>query len=233
MSLTLAQTRLLSRCFLFADIPSDDLPGLTANLSAERYPAGAVIYSRTEFRKAMGVVLSGRLSVVKGKDLLLTTLGPGSCFGVAALFCPAEDYVTTVKAKEQAKLVFLDHQWLTQLFRRYPQAAVAYIAFLSHRIRFLNRKIDSFTAPSAQESLFYHLVETARDGKAEVVGGYSQLARTLNMGRASLYRALDALEAEGRIRREGKTVYLLSDGVSPPERIEGSEVNPKKEYENL
>ena len=48
-----------------------------------------------------------------------------------------------------------------------------------------------------------------RDGRAEVSGGYSQLARALNMGRASLYRSLEALEAEGRIRREGRTIYLV------------------------
>lgn len=222
MSLTSEQTALLSRCFLFADIPSDQLPELFAGLSAERYPAGAVIYSRTQFRRAMGVVLSGRLTVVKGKDLLLNTLGPGDCFGVAALFCPEEDYVTTVKAKGSAALVFLDHQWLTGLFQRYPQAAVAYIAFLSQRIRFLNRKIDSFTAPTAQEAVYQHLIKAAKEGKAEVTGGYSQLARTLNIGRASLYRALDALEEEGCIRREGKTVYLLTE----PDAISN------KEYEN-
>lgn len=209
MSLSPEQLGLLSRCFLFADLTAEEFSMVTADLTAERYPSGAVIYSRTEFRNAMGVVLSGRLAAVKGKDLLLNTLGPGDCFGVAALFCPAEDYVTTVKAKEPSTLVFLDHRWLTGLFGQYPQTAVAYIAFLSQRIRFLNRKIDSFTAPTAQEALYRHLLETARDGKAEISGGYSQLAQTLNVGRASLYRALDALEEEGCIRREGKTVYLL------------------------
>lgn len=218
MSLSPNQIELLSRCFLFADIPPEELPVVTAGLSAKRYPAGAVIYSQTEFRKAMGVVLSGKLTAVKGKDLLLNTLGPGDCFGVAALFCPAEDYVTTVKAKEASTLVFLGHDWLTGLFGRYPQAAVAYIAFLSQRIRFLNRKIDSFTAPTAQEALYRYLLETARDGKAEISGGYSQLARTLNVGRASLYRALDALEEEGRIRRKGKTVYLLTEPESIPNK---------------
>lgn len=216
MSLTSGQTELLSRCFLFADIPPDELPGLFAELTEERYPAGAVIYSRTEFRRAMGVVLSGRLTAVKGKDLLLNTLGPGSCFGAAALFCPAEDYVTTVRAKEPSSLVFLSDGWLTGLFRRHPQAAVAYIAFLSERIRFLNRKIDSFTAPSVQEALYRHLAEAAREGRVEIAGGYSQLARTLNIGRASLYRALDALEGEGRIRREGRTVCLLSQTNDNP-----------------
>lgn len=222
MPLTLEQTELLTRCFLFAEIPPDELPDLFTALSPERYPAGAVIYSRTEFRRAMGVVLSGRLAALKGKDLLLNTLVPGDCFGVAALFCPAEDYVTTVKTKEPSELVFLDHEWLTGLFRKYPQAAVAYIAFLSQRIRFLNRKIDSFTAPTAQEALYRHFLETAREGKVEVSGGYSQLARTLNIGRASLYRALDMLEEEGRISREGKTVYLLTE----------TESISKKEHEN-
>ena len=88
---------------------------------------------------------------------------------------------------------------------------MSYIAFLSQRIRFLNRKIDSFTAPSAREALLRHLLEIHRDGAAEITGGYSQLARTLNIGRASLYRALDALEAEGCIRRDGKCITILED----------------------
>lgn len=212
MSLTPEQLELLSRCFLFQGLPPEELAELSAGLGAEEYPAGAVIYTRTKFRRAMGVVLEGKLAVLGGKDLLLNTLGPGGCFGVAALFCPAEDYVTTVKAEGPAALVFLDDRWLTQLFRQYPETSVAYITFLSQRIRFLNRKIDSFTAPTAQESLYRHLLGAAREGKVEVSGGYSRLARALNMGRASLYRGLDALEGEGRIRREGKTIFLLDTG---------------------
>lgn len=217
MSLSPAQLELLSRCFLFAGIPPEEMGELTRDLSAESFPSGTVIYSRTRFRRAMGVVLEGKLSVLKGKDLLLNTLGPGGCFGVAALFCPAEDYVTTVRAKGAAAVVFLSDQWLVELFRRYPQTSVAYIAFLSQRIRFLNRKIDSFTAPTAQESLLRYLLDSAREGRVEVAGGYSQLARALNMGRASLYRALDSLEGEGRIRREGKVIRLTGgeEGAEP------------------
>lgn len=208
MALTPEQLEQLSHCFLLEGIPPERLEPMAAGLAAERYPAGAVIYSPARFRKAMGVVLEGRLAVLKGKELLLNTLGPGQCFGAAAIFCPAEDYVTTVAAKTSAALVFLSDQWLTGLFARHPPAAVAYIAFLSQRIRFLNRKIDSFTAPNAQETLYRHLLAIQRDGTAEIAGGYSQLARALNIGRASLYRALEALEAEGRIRREGKRILL-------------------------
>jgi len=211
MPLTPPQLDLLSHCFLFRTLPPEALPSLTQPLTAEHYPPGAVIYTRTRFRKAMGVLLAGRLSVLKGQELLLKTLEPGQCFGAAALFCPAEDYVTTVQAKTASDLVFLPDQWLIALFEEHPQTAVAYITFLSQRIRFLNRKIDSFTAPSVQEAVLGHLLALQRDGAAEITGGYSQLARTLNVSRASLYRALDALEEEGRIRRDGKRIFMEGD----------------------
>ncbi len=210
MSLSPDHLRLLSQFFLFRNLSPEELPALAAGLTVERYPPGAVIYSRQEFRQAMGVVLEGSLSVLKGKELLLNILGPGQCFGAAAIFCPAEDYVTTVMAKTPSALVFLSGQWLTGLFAQHPASAVAYIAFLSQRIRFLNRKIDSFTAPNAQETLYRHLLAAQQGDAVEVAGGYSQLARALNLGRASLYRALETLEAEGRIRREGKRILLLS-----------------------
>ena len=34
------------------------------------------------------------------------------------------------------------------------------------------------------------------------------LSHTLNMGRASLYRAFDALAAQGLLRREGKVLWI-------------------------
>lgn len=211
MALTAAQQEQLGQCFLFESVPPHAMGEVTADLIAERCKAGEIIYSRRAFRRAVGVVLEGRLTALKGKDLVLNTLGPGQCFGVAALFCPEEDYVTTVKAKTPGTLVFLPDRWLEELFRAYPETAVAYIKFLSQRICFLNRKIDSFTAPSVQEALYRHFLTVEKGGVVEIVGGYSQLARALNIGRASLYRALEELEGDERIRREGKRIVLLED----------------------
>ena len=39
----------------------------------------------------------------------------------------------------------------------------------------------------------------------------SEFAEHLCVGRASLYRTLDAMEAEGRIRRQGRTIYLAEE----------------------
>ena len=211
MPLSPPHQNLLSQCFLFRPVPPETLPALTKNLSAESCSPGEVIYSPTRFRKAMGIVLEGRLAVLKGQDLLLKTLDPGHCFGAAALFPPTENYVTTIRAQTPSTLVFLPDHWLVSLFETYPQTAVAYITFLSQRVRFLNRKIDSFTAPSVRDTVLGYLLTIHQGGAAEIAGGYSRLANALNIGRASLYRALDSLEAEGRIRREGRRIFLIED----------------------
>ena len=39
-------------------------------------------------------------------------------------------------------------------------------------------------------------------------GSMVELAQTLNIARSSLYRSLDALEAAGKIRREGRKVFI-------------------------
>ena len=43
----------------------------------------------------------------------------------------------------------------------------------------------------------------SRDGLAEASQGWSALAKALGIGRASLYRAMDELEQNGKARREG------------------------------
>ena len=70
MSLSPDHLALLSQCFLLREVPPEQLPALTDDLTAERCAAGELIYTRTRFRQAVGVVLEGRLSVLKGEELL-------------------------------------------------------------------------------------------------------------------------------------------------------------------
>ena len=62
-----------------------------------------------------------------------------------------------------------------------------------------NDKIGSFTAPTAQARLALWLLA---HGPQPQVESYTQLSRELNLGRASLYRALESLEGEGIIQRQ-------------------------------
>ncbi len=209
MKWTKSQRAVLAETFLFRGLDRAQLDAVLAGRAPEVFARGQEIYSPHRFRRALGVLAEGEAVVEKDSGAVLNLLRPGDCFGAAALFCPTETYVTTIRARGRAAVLFLTDEELTAAFRAYPDMALAYIGFLSGRIQFLNRKIDSFTSPTAADAVWNWLVTHAdEEGVAVAAGGLSALARELNIGRASLYRGLDQLEKEGRIVRTGATIRL-------------------------
>lgn len=201
------QLKILKSSFLFEQLSPDAVESFCASLPVERFAPGQVIYHPARFQPAIALLLSGGAAVTGSHGLPMQQLGPGDCFGVAAVFCDAQSYVTTVTAVSQTTLVFLSDAQLRRLFAQHPQTAVSYIAFLSGRIQFLNHKLESLAADTATEALYSWLRQRAACGRVEVAS-YTALARELNLGRASLYRALDALSAAGVITRQSKSILL-------------------------
>lgn len=183
------------------------------------------IYTRTDFRKSLGVVVSGRLSAVKpsaeGTPVLLNTFLRGGIFGAAGLFTQSDRYVSEIIAGKRSKVMFLPEALLRAFFREEPQAAENYIVFLSGRIRFLNTRIDHFTAGSAKGRLISFLLSLPMRSPGDTVElpcSMTHLADVLDIGRASLYRAFDALQAQGAIlRSEGRLVALNPDKLKTGE----------------
>ena len=213
MPLTAEQNRILSHCFLF----QENGVSPAAQLILERCPVchyrkGEIIYSREQFERAVGILLSGGASVLKGRGVVLNTLSPGDSFGVASLFTDSDRYVATVVADRSATVLLLRDEHLRELFAADGSTSLGYIRFLSNRICFLNRKLDAFTAPSAEGRVAVYLLENAREGRVHIAGGYAELSRMLGIGRASLYRCLDSLEDGGIIRRSDREVLLLDPG---------------------
>ena len=99
-----------------------------------------------------------------------------------------------------------------ECIRNHADFAMNYVRFLGSRIRFLNRKISLLANTSSESSLIGYLLNAAsrfgEEFRLEV--SYSQLARNLNMGRSSLYRALDDLEERNIIRRSGRNITLVN-----------------------
>ena len=212
MVLSEKEQEVLSRCFLFHGLEEVQRQKLMEQGEKKQFSSGSIIYSPRHFRQAIGVILWGKVQVHSPGGVLLNTLHPGNCFGVAALFHPAQRYVSTVTAQEESGILFYSGTTLEQMFICSPLIARNYISFLSQRIQFLNEKIGSFTAPTAQARLALWLLAHSPQPQVE---SYTQLSRELNLGRASLYRALEALEEEGIIRRQGNCIHLLS-----PEELE-------------
>lgn len=221
MDATDAQTYLpvLLQCFLFRGLSAAELSQLlTATEPPQQVEKGRTVYQPENFRHALAVVLTGELQVTCGtgnrRHAILNTLIAGNVCGAAALFGEGDTYVTEITAMQDTALLFIRQTQLSAWFARYPQLAENYICFLTDRIRFLNKKISTYTGGQTDDRLWQYLCDHATaDGGALSAGSLTDLARSLDIGRSSLYRSLDALETAGRIRREGKKIFVTQSPI--------------------
>lgn len=200
---------LLAQTPLFQGLPEDELRWAAGSPACfwEEFGRDEAIYSPKRFRRSLGVFLRGGASVTKG-SLWVSALGKGGLFGAAALFNRREDYETTITALRPSLVAFFPETLIAALMARCPQFCANYIRYLSDRIHFLNRKIEGLTAPGAAGKLSRYLLEECGESGTAPCNA-TELARRLDVSRASLYRAFEELEGAGAIRREGKRILVL------------------------
>ncbi len=206
----------LSACFLFKGLREQNIRDLL--ITAEEplhFSRGQALYEPHMFKRVLTLVLSGELLVTssnsEGKSAILNTLGCGAVCGVTALFGDEETFVTQVTARKDTDVLLISQEVLSAWFAQYPVLAENYIRFLTDRIRFLNRKITTYTGGQSDDRLLRYLQDHCdADGCVQLSGRVSDLARILDVGRSSLYRSLEALEKEGKLRRDGKRLWILS-----------------------
>lgn len=172
------------------------------------FEKGQIIFDEENYVPCLGIVLSGGVKIEKltggSRRVKLSQLAPGGCFGAAAMFQSIKRYPTKITAVEKTEILFLPEEVLLWFMQRSPVLMENYIRFLSQRIRFLNTKIATLSVGNAQQRLAMYLLE-----QGEVNVTMSELSQTLNIGRATLYRCLDALEQQRLICRDNRAVKVM------------------------
>ena len=167
-------------------------------------------------RGALIVLLAGRLKVGAREDmrkLTVSQMEPGAVFGFTSLFVADNAFETDVRAAGAATVCVLPEELIERLIASYPCFALRIIAIQAEKIRFLNRKILSYTAPSGVKRFWDYLRSLPRDkeGSVTLPLGMAPLAARLGMSRASLYRAEKELENAGKIRKAGNKIFLTGE----------------------
>lgn len=206
---TSAKGSMPDRFFLFCGLSSAEQQRLLEEAPPpEHFARGETLYSACHFRRAMGVVLEGTLRVTH-TGTVLNRLERGDVFGVAALYDRTETYVTEVSAATACTVQFFSQELLSRWMQADFRVTENYIRFLSDRIRFLNHRIAAFTGGDAEQRLLGWLRQhAAPNGTVALTVSMTELSRTLDIGRTSLYRSFDLLERSGAVRRCGKTIYI-------------------------
>ena len=215
MKLNDAEIELVMKTELFRGSPRSVLMRILAvsDCTVGEYSKNDIVFSKTSFTRSLGIVLGGKLRVIKEnadkRPIVMSTLQSGSLFGAAALFNSQGEYVTQITAIEHSRILFLPQRLLKRMIEREPEIAENYIRYLSERILFLNRKIYFLTAGTAEQRLASFLLDNLSEGEySEMPMPMHRLADALNMSRASLYRAFDLLIESGAVSKQGKLVCI-------------------------
>lgn len=195
---------------IFSVLTSDRIDMLLESAaSVHTYKKDELIFSRESRARCIGVLLRGEARVMKD-HVTVSVLKRGGQFGTVTLYNRAEGFVNSIIAKTACRVLFLEKPGVDALMAQSRDFAVAYITYLSERIYFLNRKIEAYTAPSAEERLFAHLQSVCGDDGTLCNVNVTELSRQINVSRAGVYRALESLSEEGKLRYAGKTITLTN-----------------------
>ena len=208
----LSKTEILRKTTIFKNM-SARTEAVLADLPEALFSSGDRIVDAQNFEsfRGLGVLLSGKACVFgknREKEVLLNRLNEADVFGAATVFFSEREAVSTVTAKTKAKVLFIERALLEKIMENDFAVASAYIAFLSERVYFLNRKIIGFTAKSADCALADYVLRAA-DENGFLSVNMSRIASTLDIGRTTLYRVLDVLREEGSLAYDGKKMQIL------------------------
>ena len=180
------------------------------------FQANQVIDCNAVYHPGMGIIWDGKARIIKqstdAHPVFMKFLQPGQPFGIAALYFETGKSLSEIRAEGRCRVLMIGRELMTALMTEQPIIGINYIRYLSGRIHFLNRKIEGFTGFSTRSRLEMYLIDHAEvqgtSGVVTLSHSLTALANALSVGRASLYRALDALEEEGIIRRENRTIWI-------------------------
>lgn len=198
-------------CFLFEGLSKEKTEELISKFGKTvKSEHGTELYRV----KSIGIILSGTAKIIRKNDfgisVTMRNIGAGEMFGMASVFGEWNSEFSSITAITACDVVYISEQELRQIFAEYPGTALNYIVFLTDRIRFLNRKIDTFSADNTEKKLYEFLISLS-DGKDTVSlpFGMAELSRRLQIGRSSLYRSIEALEKNNLIKRNKNEFIIL------------------------
>lgn len=189
---------------IFGCLDESSIEKLCKSRIRHTYHRGEYVRGHGNNFGGIGFIESGRLSVIKGR-MIISTLESGTVFGAAELFNNPDREMPDIKAPAECSVIEIPGKEVIRLFESNPGFSRAYAAYLTDRIFFLTEKIDEVTCGTGKDKLLNLL---AKD-KMLRCKNMTALAKKLDIGRATLYRALSELEQNGIIERNENEIKLL------------------------
>jgi CRP-like cAMP-binding protein len=183
------------------------------DLEIREYDVGEYLFRKPDKNDHLGILLRGSADVSRvSKDGLMhmSILRKNDLYGAASLFGGDNAFVTDIRCMEKCRVLLISGEQILELLTENKLILCNYLRYLNGRIRFLSNRLDAFSKNSVGGKIMTYLSAESVDGVCRIKN-YTKLSESLCVSRATLYRALDALESDGKIKRNGKEIMVLEE----------------------
>ncbi len=186
-----------------------------------RKAAGSALVAEGHVPDGLYVVLRGRVNLVRmgdgGRDLILSTLGPGDVLGESCAFDRA-GLSTSAVAATPVELLRVPAEAVAAHVRRDPETMVRLVRLLGDKLRDIENVASSLALHDVEERLRRTLARLVRrqGRRAPAMSGWilapvptqSELARMVGSCRETVSRTLSAMARSGLVSSSGRRMIL-------------------------
>ena len=206
---------MLENIELFSGLAPDEQSRLSSRAVIHSYPRNTIVINQGDISTSLHVIVSGKVRVFlsneEGKEVILSTQGPGEYFGEMALLDegPRSASVATL---EPCQFLVVPKEDFRDFVERNPAFAFSLIGKLISRVRALTDNVKSLALMDVYGRLARLLLELAeeRDG-ALVIGErltQQEIASRIGASREMVSRILKDLTTGGYITQSRDGIVL-------------------------
>lgn len=199
---------------LFQGLQDDQLHALSDHAVAKTFPKNTIIINEGDATDSLYVIVSGRVKVFlsneNGKELVLTTEGPGEYFGEMVL--DEGPRSASVMTLEPCKFLVIPKTDVQQFLSKHPDFAMHLVRKLIYRVRVLTENVKSLALQDVygRFARMLHELATERDGKLVIEEKLTQqdMASRIGASREMISRITKDLTTGGYISMDSKRIVI-------------------------
>ena len=211
---------LLQSVALFWDLSEEELGYISEKMIARHYKSGKFIFLEDSEGEQCFFVVQGSVKVTRlskdGREVILAMLNEGEFFGEMALL-DGESRSANVIALEETEVLTLNREDFLVVLHDYPQIAIQLLKEMAHRLRKSDRQIASLSLSDAEKRIALCIIRFAdeqgviRRGQVSIprVPIQQDIANMAGTSRETVSRAINVLEKEHYIKRQGRELLIL------------------------
>lgn len=210
---------------LFSGIPVQETVKLLECLwpRLEMYRKDEFVFLTGDAVRGMGLLLSGRLAVIKenalGQQLIITVLEPGDMLGEVAVFAGVEQFPSSVRTLAESVVVYLSQEQIVGICSEgcdsHRKMMMNMMTILANKALLLNKKVEYLSIKTIRSkicALLYEHGQKAGSLRRFVLRmNRNDMADFLNVPRPSISRELCLLRDEGVIRFDRSEFEILDE----------------------